>query len=110
MKITGSINDNALITRSLLNTTDVLNNATASIHISQELLDYCFNALEENVQRLSYSVFLSDAFFQARNSSKIGSLIIAAGLNCSRGGNGTLPVGVNTTFRFRKNNYVYISH
>ena len=69
--------------------------------LSTLLLDYCFNALEENVQRLSYSVFLSDAFFQTQNSSKIGSLIIAAGLNCS--GNGTLLVGVNTTFRFREN-------
>lgn len=102
MKITRSIDDIALIT--LENTTDILHNATASIYISEELLEYCFNTVEENVHRLSYTVFLTDAFFQTPNSSqKIGSLIIAAKLNYSKSIN--LPVGIdiNATFCFNKN-------
>ena len=47
MKITGSIDDNALIT--LESTIDVFKNATASIYISEELLEHCFNDVEENV-------------------------------------------------------------
>ena len=100
MKITGSIDDNALIT--LESTIDVFKNATASIYISEELLEHCFNDVEENVHQLSYTVFLSDAFFQTPNSSKkIGSLIVTARVNCSE--NNTLPGGINAIFRFTKN-------
>ena len=102
MKRRGRINDSALIT--LESATDILHNATASIYISEELLEYCFNNvnIEENVHRLSYAVFLTDAFFQTPNSAqKIGSLIIAARLNCSK--NSNLPVGIDATFRFDKN-------
>jgi hypothetical protein len=107
-KIKGSIDDTALIT--LENTTNVLNNATASIYISEELLEYCFNNAKEGL-RLSYTVFLSDAFFQTANSSKkIVSLTVAARVNCSD--NNTLPVGINATFRFNKNVFrkVYCSY
>ena len=54
----------------LESTTDVFKNATASIYISEELLEQCFNNAEENFHRLSYTVFLSDTFFQTPNSSK----------------------------------------
>ena len=83
-------------------TTNVFKNATASIYISEELLEQCFDNAKENFTRLSYTVFLSDAFFQTINSSKeIGSIIVRATVNCS--GNNTLPVGINATFRFNKN-------
>lgn len=98
MNITDNIDDSALIT--VENTVDPFNNATAAIHISEELLKYCFS--RESSQRLSYSVFLFDSLFRSQNpQDRIGSLIIAARLTC--GENVTLPMGITTTFRFSSN-------
>ena len=96
MNITGSIDNSALITAM-----EFLNNATAAIHISNELLKYC--TLGERAQRLSYSVFLFDTFFRSQDPlMRIGSLIIAARLNCDVNITSTLPVGVNITLRSNK--------
>ena len=93
MNITGSIDDSALIT-----TMDFLNNATAAIHVSEELMKYC--TPRESTQRLSYSVFLLDTFFRSQDPlMTIGSLIIAARLKCDMNTTSTLPVGVNITLR-----------
>lgn len=61
MNFTRSIDDNAFITSE--STTNVFKNATASIYISEELLEQCFDNAEENVHRLSYTVFLSACLF-----------------------------------------------
>lgn len=93
MNINDSIDDSDLVT--VRGAMDVLNNATASIHISEELINYCFD--DGSSRRLSYSVFLLDTLFRSQNPREaIGSLIIAARLACSI--NGTDAVRVNTTF------------
>ena len=98
MNITGVINDSALIT--VKNIMEPLNNATAAIHISEELLSYCFK--NNRAQRLSYSIFLFDTFFRSQNpTNQLVSLIIGARVTCSK--NGTLPMGINATFRSRSN-------
>ena len=82
----GDIDDSNLITRE--NVMEALSNATAAIHISEELLNHCTPRLTN--QRLSYSVFLFDSFFLSQNPNEtIGSLIIAARLKC--GSNTTVP-------------------
>ena len=84
--ITGDINDNDLITQE--NVMEVLSNATAAIQISEQLLEHC--SLGFTNQRLSYSVFLFDTFFQSQDPNiTIGSLIIAARLKCAS--NTSLP-------------------
>ena len=91
MNISGGINSGALIT-----TMQFLDNATAGIHISEELLKHCTTG--EGSQRLSYSVFLYDTFFQSKDPFvRIGSLIIAARLKCNT--SRMAPVGVNITLR-----------
>ena len=103
MNITGTIEDSALIT--LEDVMDVLNNATAAIQISEQLLEQC--TLGEKTQRLSYSVFLFDTFFRSQDPNlTIGSLIVAARLKC--GVNGTLPVPVNVTLRSSDNVIIII--
>ena len=84
--MTGDIDDSNLITQE--NVMEALSNATAAIHISEELLNHCTPGLTN--QRLSYSVFLFDSFFLSQNPNEtIGSLIIAARLKC--GSNTTVP-------------------
>ena len=100
MNFSRNIDDNDFNTSESATVTDVFKNATASIYISEELLEQCFDNAEENFHRLSYTVFLSDTFFQTPNSSKvIGSIIVRARVNCSEN---TLPV-IYATFRFNKN-------
>ena len=73
--ITGDI-DSDLITHK-----NDINNATAAIQISKQLLEHCSLGLIN--QRLSFSLFLFDTFFQSNDPNMtIGSLIIAARLKC----------------------------
>ena len=100
MNNTGGIDDSALIT--VKNIMESLNNATAAIYISEELLEYCFKKNGSRAQRLSYSVFLFDTFFRSQNpTNQPASLIIGARVTCSV--NETLPMGVRATFRSRNN-------
>ena len=80
--ITGDI-DSDLITQR-----NDINNATAAIQISKQLLEHCSLGLIN--QRLSFSLFLFDTFFQSNDPNMtIGSLIIAARLKCAS--NTSLP-------------------
>ena len=91
MNITGNIEESNLIT--IENAVNALSNATAAIHISDDLLEYCTRGRTN--QRLGYSVFLFDTLFRNQNeNTTIGSLIIAARLRC--GENSTHPP-VNVT-------------
>ena len=91
MNITGDIDSSALITAM-----QFLDNATAAIHISEELFNYCTTG--NGAQRLSYSVFLQDTLFRSNDPSvRIGSLIIAGRLKCNV--SRMAPVGVNITLR-----------
>ena len=63
-------------------------NATATIQITKQLLEYCSLGIIN--QRLSFSLFLFDSFFQSRDPNMtIGSLIVAARLKCAS--NTSLP-------------------
>ena len=86
---------------------EVLANATASISLPPSLLSDLQGGEEvyrdEAVQRLSYSVFLTDALFQSPNQTarnlSIGTIIVALRLrNVALTMNQTLTVPVNTTF------------
>ena len=87
--------ENLITVNALLNSTDAstLNytkDATASIQLplslSEELLR-CFDRgnSSNQFQRLSYSVFLSDSFFQPKNRSrfKVTSIILAPRFHCT---------------------------
>ena len=96
MNITGGIDD--FTTMTVENEFETSSNATATIYISEELVDYCSSGSQP--QRLSYSIFLLDTFFHPKNSTnQLASLIIGARITCSR--NGTLPTGVTATFLSR---------
>ena len=82
----------------------VLTNATASVYIPTDSLINSVNScslemLNTSQQRLSHSIFLSDILFQThfRNNYRIGSIIIAARIQCLDGV--FLPMPVRTTFR-----------
>ena len=103
------INQENLITAdAILNNTDshFLNytkDATASIQLlpslSEELLRCSDRGNSSNqFQRLSYSVFLSDSFFQPRNRSqfKVTSIILAPRFHCTLE---NLSVPIQTTFQ-----------
>lgn len=91
MNITRDIEESDLIT--IENVVNALSNATAAIHVSEELLEYCTRGRTN--QRLGYSVFLSDTLFRNQDeNTTVGSLIIAARLRC--GENSTHPP-VNVT-------------
>ena len=100
----GQISEEDLITGESL--MSVLTNATASVYIPTDSLvnnvNSCtlemLNASQQT--RLSHSVFLSDILFQTNfenNNFSIGSIIIAARIQCLDGI--FLPMPVRTTFR-----------
>ena len=103
------INQENLITAdAIFNSTDsyILNytkDATASIQLppslSEELLR-CFDRgnSSNRFQRLSYSVFLSDSFFQPKNRSqfKVASIILAPRFHCILE---NLSMPIQTTFQ-----------
>ena len=98
----GQISKEDLITGESL--MSVLTNATASVYIPTDSLINNANScnletLNTSQQRLSHSVFLSDILFQTqfRNNYSIGSIIIAARIQCLDGI--PLPMPVRTTFR-----------
>ena len=96
MNVTGDISD--FTTMTVETEMEISSNATAAIHISEELADYC--SFGSQPQRLTYSIFLLDTFFHPRNSTnQLASLIIGARITCSK--NGTLPMGVTATFYSR---------
>lgn len=96
MNVTGGISD--FTTMTVENKMEISSNATAAIHVSEELADYCSSGSQP--QRLTYSMFLLDTFFHPRNSTnQLASLIIGARITCSK--NGTLPIGVTATFHSR---------
>ena len=102
MNLGGEIDDDAL--RTSETAMNVLTNATGTIQTSESLFSYCSQRTMSSVngpqllQRLSYSVFLSDVLFQTVNQSlKIGSLILAARFSC--GSNATLMPPITVTLR-----------
>ena len=103
------INQENLITaNAIFNSTDayILNHtedATASIQLppslSEELLRCSDRGNSSNrFQRLSYSVFLRDSFFQPRNRSqfKVTSIILAPRFHCTLE---NLSIPIQTTFQ-----------
>ena len=105
MKLEQKIDQGDLITSGMV--MDAVTNATASIQLPENLfesLDSCnfTNLTSTSIQRLSHSVFLSDALFQNINQShlKIGSIIIAARLMCAN--NVTLNTSVQTTLKINR--------
>ena len=85
---------------------EILNNATASIQLPDDLFDHISDCHETNIstanttliRRLSYSVFLSNALFQSteKDAYELGSVIVAARLNanvnCGNGTNFNTPI------------------
>ena len=90
-----------LITSELL--MSVVTNATASVFISRNIINGTKNnncqreTSNSSQQRLGYSVFLSDILFQGFNQSqfRVGSIIVAARLNCLGNNSLTSPVQIN---------------
>ena len=102
MKLEERIEERNLITSDAV--IDAVIGATASMELSenppQSLNSFNLtNLTSAGVQRLSYSVYLSDTLFQNVNQShlKIGSIIIAARL--SHQDNATINTSVHTTFK-----------
>jgi hypothetical protein len=99
----GQISEEDLITGESL--MSVLTNATASVYIPTDSLVNNVNSctlemFNTSQQRLSHSIFLSDILFQTNfgnNNYSIGSIIIAARIQCLDGV--SLPMPVRTTFR-----------
>ena len=76
---------------------DVSTTSTASIQLPNNLFESC--GLSDNQTRLSYSVFLSDVLFQnetqIRDGLRVGSIILAPRLPCSK----TLITPITVSFR-----------
>ena len=100
--ISGKIPDESLTIQDTM--MKILNNATASIHMPDDLLDHLSDCSEMNtstanttlITRISYSVFLSNALFQSigLDEYELGSVIIAArvNVNCGNGTNLNTPL------------------
>ena len=100
--------ENLITVDALLNITDAytLNHtkdATASIQLSPSLSDELLRCSDtgnssNQFQRLSYSVFLSDSFFQPKNRSqfKVASIILAPRFHCTLE---NLSTPIQTTFQ-----------
>ena len=95
--------------KALQTTMEVLVNVTASISLPPSLLSDLQGGEEvrrdEAVQRLSYSLFLTDALFQSPNQTarnlSIGTIIVALRLR-NVAVNQTLTMPINTNFRINK--------
>ena len=95
--------------KALQSAMEVLANVTASISLPPSLLSDLQGGeniyRDEAVQRLSYSVFLTDALFQSPNQTasnlSIGTIIVALRLK-NVTVNQTLTIPINTTFRINK--------
>ena len=109
----GQISKENLVTGESL--MSVFTNATASVYVPTDSLinnvsPCTLEMLNTSQQRLSHSVFLSDILFQShfRNNSRIGSIIIAARIQCLDGV--FLPMPIRTTFRTNPTVIIYIHH
>ena len=107
------INSRALITedgvvgsrRKRRNSDSNTGEATATLRLHPELFEHCFNSSlntssPQNVrQRLSYSVFLSDALFLPANrtSNMVGSIVVGARAICQHANNTVLSEHTNET-------------
>ena len=80
--VTKDIEDGDLITLESL-----MNNTTAAISISKDLLEYCTRERmlsSSQTVRLTFSVFLFDTFFHSQDpNTTVGSLIVSARLKCN---------------------------
>lgn len=75
----------------------VLDNSTAAVQLPENFLatiEECRDDDTNPLQRLSYSVFLTDILFQGQNQSKfdIGSIIVSTRLRCAENITLTNPV------------------
>lgn len=106
----GKIPDESLMTQDTM--VELLNNATASIQLPDDLLDHLSDCSEMNtstanvtlIRRLSYSVFLSNALFQSTelDEYKLGSVIVAARMNINCGNDTSLNTAITASFATNK--------
>ena len=104
--ISGKIPDESLTIQDTM--IEILNNATASVQLPDDLLDHLSDCSEMDTstanstltRRLSYSVFLSNALFQSieRDEYELGSVIIAARMNINCGNSTGLNMAITATF------------
>ncbi|XP_064387545.1 latrophilin-like protein 1 isoform X4 [Halichondria panicea] len=79
-------------------------NSTASVHLNPSLFEDCLTTNGTLLmQRLSYSVFLSDVLFlpENRSTNQVGSIVVAARLACLQTNKTMLSVPVRTSFLIR---------
>ena len=106
----GKIPDESLMIQDTM--MKILNNATASIQLPDDLLNDFSDCSEMNtstanatlIRRLSYSVFLSNALFQSTevDEYKLGSLIVAARMNVNCGNDTSLNTAITASFATNK--------
>ncbi len=83
-------------------------NSTASVHLNPSLFEDCLTTNGTLLmQRLSYSVFLSDVLFlpENRSTNQVGSIVVAARLACLQTNKTMLSVPVRTSFLIRMTVY-----
>ena len=105
--ISGKIPDESLMIQD-----SVMENATASVQLPDDLLDHLVDCNEVNAsvdnttltRRLSYSIFLSNALFQSTEVDKyeLGSVIVAARMNINCGNGTSLNTHITATFATNK--------
>ena len=99
LNISDRISQNALIT--VDGAAKNFNMATGSLHLSLKFFDELVNKSEvesEAIQRLSHSIFLSDAFFNFENRT-LGSIIVAARTRYQLVNKAMVSVPVRTSFQ-----------
>ncbi len=102
LTVDGVANDN-----SGTNTELSQNGSTASLQLTPEIFENCAsnesstNSSSVVSQRLSYSVFVSDALFlpENRTLNQVGSIVVAVRLRCQLANKTMLIVPVRSTFR-----------
>ena len=108
--ISGKIPDESLMIQDTM--IEILKNATASVQLPDDLLDYFVDCNEVNTsvdnttltRRLSYSVFLSNALFQSTeiDEYELGSVIIAARVKINCGNSTNFNTPITATFAANK--------
>ena len=88
---------------------DMQEDTTATIQLPSTVFDDLENctgsednglSVSSSLQRLSYSVFLSDVLFQPENRTryKVGSIVVSARIRCALTGNKSLSLPIRTNF------------
>ena len=90
---------------------DMQEDTTATIQLPSTVFDDLENCTDSednalsvssssSLQRLSYSVFLSDVLFQPENRTryKVGSIVVSARIRCALTGNKSLSLPIRTNF------------